>query len=111
MTTKRESYKANTLTYTNTYDTSVHTKRDFNITANESFTLSSGFLSESYNEVFKQLMLSEKVWITNLTDTEEQILPINIKTSDITYKTSLNDKLVEYTIEFENSYNVLNDIR
>ena len=33
-------------------------------------TLSSGFLSESYNEVFKQLMLSEKVWITNLTDTE-----------------------------------------
>ena len=111
MTTKRESYKANTLTYTNTYDTSVHTKRDFNITANESFTLSSGFLSESYNEVFKQLMLSEKIWITNLTDTEEQILPINIKSSDITYKTSLNDKLVEYTIEFENSYNVLNDIR
>lgn len=111
MTTKRESYKANTLTYVNQYDTSVHTKRDFNITANESMTLSSGFLSESYNEVFKQLMLSEKVWITNLTDTEEQVLPINIKTSDITYKTSLNDKLVEYTIEFDNSYNVLNDIR
>ena len=111
MTTKRESYKANTLTYVNQYDTSVHTKRDFNITASESMTLSSGFLSESYNEVFKQLMLSEKVWITNLTDTEEQVLPINIKTSDITYKTSLNDKLVEYTIEFDNSYNVLNDIR
>jgi hypothetical protein len=111
MTSKRESYKANTLTYVNQYDTSVHTKRDFNITANESMTLSSGFLSESYNEVFKQLMLSEKVWITNLTDTEEQVSPINIKTSDITYKTSLNDRLVEYTIEFENSYNVLNDIR
>ena len=111
MTTKRESYKSNTLTYVNNYDTTVHTKRDFNITANESMTLSSGFLSESYNEVFKQLMLSEKVWITNLTNTDEQVLPINIKTSDITYKTSLNDKLVEYTIEFENSYNVLNDIR
>ena len=111
MTSKRESYRANTLTNTNQYDTTVHTKRDFNITANESMTLSSGFLSESYNEVFKQLMLSEKVWITNLTDTEEQVLPINIKTSDITYKTSLNDRLVEYTIEFDNSYNVLNDIR
>ncbi len=111
MTTKRESYRANTLNYINQYQTNVHTKRDFNITANESISLSSGFLSESYNEVFKQLMLSEKVWITNLTDTEEQVLPINIKTSDITYKTSLNDKLVEYTIEFDNSYNVLNDIR
>ena len=111
MTSKRESYRANTLSAANRYDTTVHTKRDFNITANESMTLSSGFLSESYNEVFKQLMLSEKVWITNLTDTEEQVLPINIKTSDITYKTSLNDRLVEYTIEFDNSYNVLNDIR
>ena len=111
MTTKRESYKANTLTSSNSYQTYNHTKRDFNITANESISLSSGFLNESYNEVFKQLMLSEKVWITNTTDTEEQVLPINIKTSDITYKTSLNDKLVEYTIEFDNSYNVLNDIR
>ena len=111
MTTKRESYKANTLTSSNSYQTYNHTKIDFNITANESMTLSSGFLNESYNEVFKQLMLSEKVWITDTTDTEEQVLPINIKTSDITYKTSLNDKLVEYTIEFDNSYNVLNDIR
>jgi len=81
------------------------------VVGKESITLSSGFLSESYNEVFKQLMLSEKVWITNRTNTSEQVLPINIKTSDITYKTSLNDKLVEYTIEFDNSYNVLNDIR
>ncbi len=111
MTTKRESYKSNTLTPSNSYETYNHTKIDFNITANESISLSSGFLNESYNEVFKQLMLSEKVWITNITDTEEQVLPINIKTSDITYKTSLNDKLVEYTIEFDNSYNVLNDIR
>ena len=113
MTTKRESYKSNILNLQQgeSYNVYEHTKRDFNISANESMTLSSGFLSESYNEVFKQLMLSEKVWITNRTDTSEKVLPINIKTSDITYKTSLNDKLVEYTIEFDNSYNVLNDIR
>lgn len=113
MITKRESYKSNILNLQqgDNYNIYEHTKRDFNISANESMTLSSGFLSESYNEVFKQLMLSEKVWITNRTDTSEKVLPINIKTSDITYKTSLNDKLVEYTIEFDNSYNVLNDIR
>ena len=111
MTTKRESYKANTLTSSNSYQTYNHTKRDFNIEANESISLSSGFLNESYNEVFKQLMLSEKVWITNRTNTQEQVLPINIKTSNITYKTSVNDRLVEYTIEFDNSYNVLNNIR
>lgn len=108
MTTKRESYKANTLTSSNTYNTYNHTKRDFNIEANESVSLSSGFVNESYNEVFKQMMLSEKVWITNANN---QVLPINIKTSNITFKTSVNDRLVEYTIEFDNSYNVLNDIR
>ena len=111
MDVTKESYNANTLSNTYTYDRSVHTKRDFNIKAKESFTFSSGYLSEEYNEVFKQMMLSEKVWITNITETEEQVLPINVKTSNITYKTSLNDRLVEYTIEFENSYNVLNDIR
>ena len=108
MTTKRESYKANTLISNNTYNTYNHTKRDFNIVANESVSLSSGFVNESYNEVFKQMMLSEKVWITS---DNNQVYPINIKTSNITYKTSVNDRLVEYTIEFENSYNVLNDIR
>ena len=108
MTTKREDYKANTLTSSNTYSTSNHTNRDFNIVGNESISLSSGFVSESNNEVFKQLMLSERVWITS---TNNQVLPINIKTSSINYKTKLNDKLVEYTIEFDNSYNVLNDIR
>jgi len=73
--------------------------------------LSSGFLSEEYNEVFEQMMLSEKVWVTNITDKGEQVLPINVKTSNITYKTSLNDKLVEYTFNFDNSFNVINDIR
>jgi hypothetical protein len=111
MDVSKESYNANTLFDNYTYDRSTHTKRDFNVKGKESFTFSSGYLSEEYNEVFKQMMLSEKVWITNITDTEEQVLPINVKTSNITYKTSLNDRLVEYTIEFENSYNVLNDIR
>ena len=110
MNVKKESYNANVVNGYS-YDRSSHTKRDFNIKANESFTFSSGYLSEEYNEVFKQMMLSEKVWMTNVTDTEEQILPINVKTSNITYKTSLNDRLVEYTIEFEKSYNVINDIR
>ena len=112
MDVKKENYQSNILDSINgTYSRSSHYYRDFDINAREKTTLSSGFLSEEYNEVFKQLMLSEKVWITEVSDTDVQVLPINIKTSNITYKTSLNDKLVEYTIEFENSYNVFNDIR
>ncbi len=110
MNVKKESYKSNILNVS-TYSTSNHVYRDFNVVGKESITLSSGFLSEEYNEVFKQMMLSEKVWVTNITEDGEQVLPINVKTSNITYKTSLNDKLVEYTFDFDNSFNVINDIR
>lgn len=111
MNVKKESYKANILTSGNTYSISDHVNRDFNVVGKESISLSSGFLSEEYNEVFKQVLLSEKVWITNIIDTGEQVLPLNIKTSNITYKTSLNDRLIEYTIEFDNSFDTINNIR
>ena len=111
MTVKKETYKSNILDSNYSYSRSNHVKRNFNVIGNESVTLSSGYLSEEYNEVFKQLLLSEKVWLTNVTDTEEQVLPINVKTSNITYKTSLNDKLVEYTFDFDKSFDTINNIR
>ena len=111
MNIKKESYKSNILGYDGTYSTSNHVNRDFNVVGKESVTLSSGFLDEEYNKVFKEMMLSEKVWITNITESGEQVLPINVKTGDITYKTSLNDKLVQYTIEFDKSFDTINNIR
>jgi len=111
MNVKKESYKSNILNSSNSYSRSNHVYRDFNVVGKESVTLSSGFLSEEYNEVFKQMMLSEKVWVTNINDDGEQVLPINVKTSNITYKTSLNDKLVEYTFDFDKSYDTINNIR
>jgi hypothetical protein len=110
MTVKKETYKANILSG-GTYNRTHHVNREFNVIGKESVTLSSGFLSEEYNEVFKQMMLSEKVWITNVKEGVEQVLPINVKTSNITYKTSLNDRLVEYTFDFDNSFDTINNIR
>jgi hypothetical protein len=111
MATTRESYNANTINPNLTYSVNEHNKREFNITANSSTKLSSGFLNESTNERFKQLLLSEKVWITRTFENDELVLPLNIKTSSIAYKTSLNNRLVEYTIEFIDSYNAINNIR
>jgi len=112
MTIEKESYKSNTRnSANNNYNTSHHVNRDFNVVGSESITLSSGLLSEEYNEVFKQMILSEKCWITNVKEGVEQVLPINVKTGNITYKTSLNDKLVEYTFDFDYSFNTINNIR
>ena len=108
---KKESYKSNTIDVYGQYNKSTHVNRDFNVIGNESISLSSGYLSEDYNEVFKQLLLSEKVWVTNIIESGEQVLPINVKTSSIAYKTSVNDKLVDYTIEFDKSFDTINNIR
>ena len=111
LSVKKESYKANIISASGTYDYTNHVNRDFNVVGKESISLSSGYLSEEYNEVFKQLLLSEKVWVTNIIESGEQVLPINVKTSSIAYKTSVNDKLVDYTIEFDKSFDTINNIR
>ena len=111
LTIKKESYKSNIISAFGQYSKTNHVNRDFNVIGSESITLSSGYLSEEYNEVFKQLMLSEKVWVTEINDLGEQVLPINVKTSSIAYKTSVNDKLVDYTIEFDKSFDTINNIR
>jgi len=108
---KKESYKANIVLNDGIYNSTNHVNRNFNVVGKESISLSSGYLSEEYNEVFKQLLLSEKVWVTNILETGEQVLPINVKTSSIAYKTSVNDKLVDYTIEFDKSFDTINNIR
>jgi hypothetical protein len=111
MSVSKDNYKANTITASNTYSINNHTKRDINIVANESITLNSGYLNETYNDVFKELMLSEKVWIRESIGGVDKFLPINVKTSNITFKTSVNDRLVDYSFKFDYSFDVINNIR
>lgn len=78
----------------------------YNVQGREGFKMNSGFVSEDRNETFKQLFLSERQWILE----GELLTPINIKTSALTYKTQLKEKLINYEVEFEYSYNEINNI-
>ena len=78
----------------------------FNVQGRTSVSASSGYIGESENEVIKQLLLSERVWLVdNYTYT-----PINIKTSSMTFKTRQRERLINYDISFEMSYNEVNNI-
>jgi len=106
MATNEERYKSNILTNGtyNTYDPQIKllTKN-----ANQTLKLNSDYYPESYNEVFRQLFLSEKVWI----DYEGQTLGVNIESKQITYKTSLTDSLINYTIDVSFAFDTINNIR
>ena len=92
----------------NTYSTTAHAKKTFNANATESVLLNSGFVNELMNPFFEELMVSEHIW---LTDSSANIYPVNLKESSFTKKTSLNDRLINYTMNFEKAFSLVNNIR
>ena len=106
ISTEKETFRANTVNSYVSGDLSNHVYKDFNINGRESMTLNTGFVPESFKENFKQLMLSERVWIDNGAD----LLPVNIKNTELDLKQSVNEKLINYTIEIEYSYDKINNI-
>ena len=92
----------------NTYSTTAHAKKTFNANATESIVLNTGFVNELMNPYFEELMVSEYIW---LTDSSANIFPVNLKESSFAKKTGLNDRLINYTMSFDKSFSLVNNIR
>jgi hypothetical protein len=109
MDSNSESYKRNLMDFVNdpTYNKEKHSVRQFQVTGKEKIQMNSGFIDESFNEVIKQLMLSEQVWVYDGTE----VKPIILDTKSLQFKTSVNDKLINYTFDFSYAFNKVNDIR
>ena len=97
-----------TSTVFNRYNTTAHSKKTYNANGVESIVLNSGYVSELNNSYFEELMVSEYVW---LTDSNNVIYPVNLKESSFNKKTGLNDGLINYTMSFEKSFSIVNNIR
>ena len=106
ITTKREEYKANTVQDYIAGDLSKHSYGSYNLNGRESMNMNTGFIPESFKENIRQLMLSETVWL----DRDGTRLPVTIKNSQMKLKQSINEKLINYEIEIEFSYDTINNI-
>ena len=110
---KKDAYKASIVDFSGlsvTYDTTGHQQRTLNLIGNESITLNTDYIDESCNEHIRQLMLSEQVWMTRLTD-EELIFPLTLKSQSVQMKTSLNDKMIQYTMNFDIANDKINSVK
>ena len=85
---------------------SNHPYKTFNVNAKEKVSMNTGFIPESFNENFRQLMLSESVYV----DRDGVSLPLNISESSLEYRKHVNDKLINYRVQFEYAYNKINNI-
>ena len=102
----QENYES-MLIEANTYSVTKHQKYVYNKQAKEILQLNTGYVDQGQFETIKQLMLSEQVWAK----IQSTVYPVNVITSSLTKKTKVNDKLVNYSLDFEFAYDVVNSVR
>ena len=110
-----EGYKSNIISYPSdsgaTYNKKDAANKVFNTQAKQSHSLSSGYYPEASNQLFEELLLSEYVWLEVLYNGSLQVVPVKVKDSSVAFKTQLNDRLIQYTMEFEEAFDYINNIR
>tara|TARA_B110000971_G_C19621299_1_gene324899 strand:+ start:86 stop:436 length:351 start_codon:yes stop_codon:yes gene_type:complete len=105
---KSDLFKRNTIANsTAAYTTSEGQRERYNVNGSSSITVNTGFVKEDMNQTIEQLFLSENVWIRY----NNKTLPILPKTQSLEYKTVLNDKLINYTIDFDFAFDKINNVR
>jgi hypothetical protein len=107
MGVSKENYKANMLSSTGGYTVSKHARQTYNTSAVESFVLNTDYIKEDLNSVIEELLQTEQCWILE----NSQTIPVVPRTSSLQFKTSLNDQLIQYTVEFDYAFDKINNIR
>lgn len=77
----------------------------FNYTAKQSITLNTGWVDEAFADYILDLLTSQQIWLVF----GGQFRPATVKSKSQQKKTYIKDKNINYTIEFEFNYNVIND--
>jgi hypothetical protein len=106
------NYKRNIIEFASTLPTSdyniyKHANRRFDVVANETIQLSTGYVVEALNEPVKQLLMSESVWIDDGTN----VYPVNVDTNSLQMKKSVNEKLIAYTLDFSFAFDKIQNVR
>ena len=89
-----------------TYDVKQGQKQIFNNNGSTKYKVNSGWVDETFNENLQQLLLSERVlWTKGNTK-----LPIRINTKSVNKEKNINNKKINYSLDFEMAFNVINNV-
>ena len=89
------------------YNTADHQYSNFNLNGRSEIVCNTDYLNEEENENIKQMILSEKIWFIE----DGEILPVNLESKSVAYKTQLNDKLIQYSFNFKYSFDIINNVQ
>lgn len=113
--TSSDEFKRSTVNFnlaSFSYDTYKAQKQRIDIQGTESLVLNTSFLDEEISDPIQELLMSQQIWIDEgIQNTQSSIHPVIIRSSSLEKKTSVNNKLVSYTIEFEYANDKIQNIR
>ena len=103
-----EKYQSNIIdNSTVTYNTYKSQQTRYNVNAKSKIKLNTGFVEDEFNSTIEELFLSKNVWIRF----DNKTLPVVPTSKQLSFKTSLNDKMINYTVDFEFAFNKINNVR
>ena len=84
------------------YNTSIGQFKTMNTNGKQTVKLNTGFVDENYSELITDLLLSETVLLDGK--------PVTVKSQSSDLKSHLKDKNINYEVEFEYAFNLINDV-
>ena len=77
-------------------------RKEFNFDLKQSVKLNTGWVDENTIELLVELMTSETILLDNE--------PATLKDKSLQKKTRLRDKMINYEMNFEYAFNLINDV-
>ena len=87
------------------YSTYEGQRKVFNANGKKSIKVNTGWVDETWKEILKQIMLSERILIL-----DPNYLPVKINTKSTELFKHINTKQINYSLEFEFTYDVINSV-
>lgn len=84
------------------FDIKEGQRKSFNTNGKESVTVNTGFVNESFTEIIRQLLLSERILLDGK--------PATIRTKQLEKQKHINKKLINYTLDFTYAFDVINSV-
>jgi hypothetical protein len=82
------------------YNDSDSSNLNYIVDSKQSISVNTDWIPEAYNDILKQLMVSEEVYIVD-NESTGRLSPITIATETIQFKTGVVDKTIQYAFDFD----------
>lgn len=84
------------------YSLTANVRQSFNVNGKDSISCNTGWVNDGYAEQIKQLMLSEEVRLDGV--------PVKVKSKGVDLKKGINDKNINYKVDFDYAFSTVNYI-